>query len=161
MPYSAPKTRIAASTFALLIILLATVIGKPLYADGQTDTNQQSLDALLATADVKAGEQVSHQCTMCHTFTKGGSDGIGPNLWNIVGSFRAHSPNYNYSDALNSMHHEKWTYDALNFYIANPHKFAPGDKMPFAGIAGEKKRADLIAWLRTLSDKPVPLPAAR
>lgn len=145
------NSKILAASVLTAVIILAS--GNALYA--------QPLDALLATADITAGEQVSHRCTMCHTFDKGGADKIGPNLWNIVGNARAHSSSFNYSDALKSMSHEKWTYDALNLYIANPHKFAPGDKMPFAGMPDPKERANLIAWMRTLSDNPVPLPAAK
>jgi len=145
------------SSRILAVLALTTAFtvasGKTLYA--------QPLDTLLANADVAAGEKISHRCAMCHTFDKGDANKIGPNLWNIVGSFRAHVSGFNYSDALKSMNHEKWTYDALNLFIANPHKFAPGDKMPFAGIANEKERADLIAWMRTLSDNPAPLPAAK
>jgi len=98
---------------------------------------------------------------MCHTFDKGGRDKLGPNLWNTVGNARAHSDGFGYSDELKGMHNEKWTYDVLNLYIANPHSFAPGNNMSFAGIKNMKERANLIAWLRTLSDDPIPLPAAK
>ena len=141
-----------------LAILFSIAHEQAVYAQSSADQSP-SLNALLATADITAGEQVSHRCTMCHTFQKGESDKIGPNLWNTLGNARAHSTSFNYSDALKGMHNEKWTYDALNLYIANPHKFAPGDKMPFAGMPDPKERANLIAWMRTLSDHPVPLPA--
>jgi len=142
-----------------LALVFTMVSQQALHA--QAADNPQSINALLATADVAVGEKVSHKCTMCHTFNKGESDRIGPNLWNTIGNARAHSGSFNYSDELKNMHNEKWTYDALNLYITNPHKFAPGDKMSFPGIADQKERADLIAWMRTLSDNPVLLPAAK
>lgn len=137
------------------------ISAQDLYAQTAATGQPQSLNALLGTADVAEGKQVSHRCAMCHTFNKGGSDGIGPNLWNIVDNVRAHSTSFNYSDELKSMHSDRWTYDALNLYIANPHKFAPGNKMPFPGLPDPKDRANLIAWLRTLSDHPAPLPPAQ
>ena len=139
-----------AKTTAMFFCLLAFASPRAL-ADA-------SFDALLAKADVAAGQQMSQACAMCHTFTKDGPNKIGPNLWGIVGSHRARQPDFNYSEALKAMHDKTWTFDALNQYIANPHTFAPGDKMAFAGISNAQKRANLIAWLRTLSDHPLPLP---
>src|SRR5882672_3835577 len=54
----------------------------------------------------------------------------------------------------------KWTYDDLNKFIANPKGFVPGTAMGFAGIPKDSERADVIAYLRTLADSPVPLPTA-
>jgi len=39
-------------------------------------------------------------------------------------------------------------------------KGGPGTAMGFAGIQKDSERADVIAYLRTLSDNPVPLPTA-
>ena len=47
-----------------------------------------------------------------------------------------------------------WTYDDLNKFLANPKAFVPGTAMGFAGIQKDSERADVIAYLRTLSDKP-------
>ena len=53
-----------------------------------------------------------------------------------------------------------WTYDDLNQFITNPKGFVPGTAMGFAGVTKDSERADIIAYLRTLSDNPVPLPTA-
>ena len=53
-----------------------------------------------------------------------------------------------------------WTYDSLNEYLLNPRDYVPGTSMAYAGIRNLEDRANLIAWLRTLSDNPVPLPTA-
>ena len=143
----------------LLLTMLLSVL--PECAAAQASPESTSFNAMLATADVAAGEKTSSTCAACHSFKKGGADGVGPNLWNTVGNARAHSTGFNYSDALKGMHGEKWTYEALNSYLTNPRTFAPGNKMPFGGIADPKKRADLIAWMRTLSDSPAPLPRAK
>ena len=53
-----------------------------------------------------------------------------------------------------------WSFDELNKFIADPKKDIPGTKMAFAGEKDDAKRADIVAYLRTLSDSPLPLPAA-
>jgi cytochrome c len=56
---------------------------------------------------------------------------------------------------------QPWTYDALNEWLYKPSAYAPGTRMTFAGITSDKQRADVIAYLRSLSDNPEPLPAAQ
>lgn len=112
---------------------------------------------LLASADVKAGEAQSKKCMACHTLTKGGPNRVGPNLWNIVGNKHAHAEGFAYSNAIKEKPGE-WNYEELNHFIASPKTYAPGTKMGFAGISKVSDRAALIAYLRTLSDDPKPLP---
>ena len=54
----------------------------------------------------------------------------------------------------------KWTYDDLNKFINSPKGFVPGTAMGFAGIQKDSERADVIAYLNSLSEKPAPLPTA-
>ena len=117
--------------------------------------------ALLAGADVKRGEQLSKACTACHTFTKDGKDGVGPNQWNLVMAPKAHRDGFAYSDALKALHGkgEKWTYSDLNHFIWKPQATVPGTKMNYLGLKKPEDRAALIAYLRTLSDNPTPLPS--
>ena len=61
--------------------------------------------------------------------------------------------------ALEKFKGQPWTFDALNEWLHKPSAYAPGTRMTFAGINNDKQRADVIAYLRTLSDNPVPLPA--
>jgi cytochrome c len=53
-----------------------------------------------------------------------------------------------------------WTYDDLNKFLTNPKAFVPGTAMGFAGITKDSERADVIAYLRSLSESPAPLPTA-
>jgi len=53
---------------------------------------------------------------------------------------------------------EHWTYDNLNHFITSPKKFVKGTAMGFAGLPKDEDRANVIAYLRTLSDNPKPLP---
>ena len=116
---------------------------------------------LLAAADPKVGEQFVHRvCIACHTFDKGGKPGVGPNLYGIVTAPADHEEGFNYSPALVKLKGQPWTYDALNEWLYKPSAYASGTRMSFAGISNDKQRADVIAYLRTLSDNPVPLPTA-
>jgi cytochrome c len=119
----------------------------------------ESFDKLLAAADPEAGQKdtLKEGCVACHTFTDGGRAGLGPNLYGVVGGPHAHMPGFAYSAALKA-HDGPWTFDELNKWLTKPSAYAPGTKMTFAGIPNEKERADVIAYLRSLSKDPVPLP---
>lgn len=114
----------------------------------------------LAAANAERGQAATRPCQACHTFDKGGPHRVGPNLWNVVGQPIAHHQDYAYSAALSGRSGETWTYEALDHFLANPRAFAPGTKMTFAGVRRDDQRADLIAYLRSLSDDPQPLPGA-
>lgn len=105
---------------------------------------------LMAGADAKAGEAVLKKCTSCHTFDKGGKDGVGPNQWGLIGSHFGHKEGYAYSEALKAMKDKKWGFQELSDFLANPKKYIPGNKMSFAGIKNPQDRANLIAYLNTL-----------
>ena len=113
---------------------------------------------LLAAADTAAGEKVAKKCKSCHSFDKDGPNKIGPNLWDVVENPIANNDGYKYSDALASRSGEVWSYQALNDYLENPKGWAPGTKMSFAGVKKADQRANMIAYLRGLSDAPAPLP---
>jgi cytochrome c len=112
---------------------------------------------ILASANADTGKKAAQKCAICHSFDKGGANKIGPNLWGIVNGAHAHVPNFAYSDAIKKKE-GPWTYEALNQFIANPKGYAPGTKMAFAGVPRASERADIIAFLRSLADKPAPLP---
>jgi cytochrome c len=115
---------------------------------------------LLAKADVKAGQQfVESVCAACHNYTAGAGAKIGPDLYGVVGRPRASVAGFNYSSALKGLG-GTWTYHNLNLWLHDPQSVAPGTLMTFAGIPQTQTRADVIAFLRTLSTHPVPLPAA-
>jgi cytochrome c len=114
---------------------------------------------LLAKADPAHGEAFTHKiCIACHNFQEGQANKVGPLLYGVVGRDKASAPGYTYSAALKSKG-GKWTFDDLNIWLTKPSAYAPGTKMAYAGIENDKTRADVIAYLRTLSWSPVPLPS--
>lgn len=117
----------------------------------------EGVAALLAAADVAAGAKLSKKCKACHGFDKDGKNKVGPNLWDIVGNAIAGVEGYKYSGALTDMGGE-WTYDNLDAFLTKPKTFAPGTKMSFSGLKSPEDRANLSAFLRSLSDNPKPLP---
>lgn len=119
----------------------------------------EPIEKLLQTASVEKGAAAAKKCAACHTFEKNGPNRVGPNLFGIVERARASEAGFNYSAAMKAKG-GKWTYDDLNKFISNPKGFVPGTAMGFAGIQKDSERADVIDYLHTLADSPVPLPTA-
>jgi cytochrome c len=119
----------------------------------------ESLGAMLAKADPAKGQTVFKACAACHDATKDGPNKVGPNLWGIVGRMHASHAGFQYSEAMMAKSGEPWTYEALNSFIEAPNKAIPGTKMAYGGIKKAQDRANLLAYLATLSDAPVPFPA--
>ena len=109
----------------------------------------------LALASVEAGLKLSKKCTACHSLKSGGPNGVGPTLWNIVNAPKASIEGYSYSNGLSSIG-GSWTVQDLNMWLKSPKKYAPGNKMSFAGLRKAKDRANMVAFLNSISDKPIP-----
>jgi cytochrome c len=118
------------------------------------------IDTLLASASAERGAEVAKQCQACHNFEEGQGPKIGPDLYGVVGRKIASAPGFNYSSALKSKN-GNWDFNALNAWLIKPTAYAPGTAMTFAGLSNDKQRADVIAYLDTLSKNPVPLPKAQ
>ena len=113
--------------------------------------------ALLATADVAAGEKLAKKCTACHVFEAGGVNKVGPALWGIVNKSKGSADGYSYSSALASFGGE-WDYQSLNAFLAKPKQYISGTKMNYNGLKKVQDRANMVAWLRTMADSKAPLP---
>ncbi|KKB08189.1 c-type cytochrome [Devosia chinhatensis] len=118
------------------------------------------LGVLLASASVDRGVAAVRKCQSCHNFGEGEPNKQGPNLYNIVGGPKAHMPDFAYSDILLQQQAEGqvWSYENLDAFLENPRGYAPGTKMAFAGVRSPEERADILAYLQTLSSSPVPFP---
>jgi cytochrome c len=117
----------------------------------------EPLPELLAKGDVKKGEADTKPCQACHNFEKGAGPKVGPPLFGVVDRPRASVAGFAYSDGMKAKT-GKWSFDDLNTFLTDPKAFVPGTKMAFAGEKDPRKRADIIDYLHTLSDDPVPLP---
>jgi cytochrome c len=117
------------------------------------------IETLLPTASIPKGTADVRVCQACHTFQKGQGANVGPNLYGVVGRPVASVAGFNYSAALKAKG-GTWTFDALNDWLKNPRADVPGTLMTFAGIDDEKERADVIDYLNSNSDNPLPLPKA-
>ncbi|OYV25757.1 MAG: hypothetical protein B7X08_04360 [Acidocella sp. 20-63-7] len=118
-----------------------------------------SIDTLFASADLAKGQAlVAQQCAFCHTMAKGGANGVGPNLYGIVGAKAFSVAGFHYSSAVQGKAGTAWTADALSDWLKSPAAFAPGTAMGYPGIKNDQTRADVIAYLDKNSDTPVKLP---
>ncbi len=82
---------------------------------------------------------------------------FGPNLWNVVDRDKASLDFGGYSKTLRALE-GVWTYEDLNTFLSGPAVTTPGVGMQVQGVLDETDRVNLIAYLRTLSDKLIPLP---
>ncbi len=117
---------------------------------------------LLAGADLSAGERVARRCVSCHTFEDGGGDGTGPRLWDVMGRAVGAVVSFNYSRAMKEYAQDgavSWNFENMYDYLENPRRYVPGTAMSFAGLRKQEDRINLIAYMRSLSDAPIDLPA--
>jgi len=100
-------------------------------------------------ADANNGKAIFSRCAACHTVVKGGPNGIGPNLFGVVGRRAGSAKDFSYSAALKASG-IAWNAAKLDKWIEHPAALVPGKRMAFAGISDAGQRADLIAYLSTL-----------
>ncbi|HMA16790.1 MAG: c-type cytochrome [Bacteroidota bacterium] len=128
-------------------------------APAQEEVPLEPIGPLLASADAAAGEQLAgRQCASCHTFNEGGAARVGPNLYDIVQQPIAAEEGFSYSSGLSGHAGESWSYENLNAFLHSPRDFAPGTKMSFRGFSKPEDIANVVAYLRSLSGSPAPLP---
>jgi cytochrome c len=146
-----PQTHLAQSAIK--------VAGEAAPAAAAPAAPDEPLPVRMAKADAAAGQKAATAagCVACHTFTSGGKNGVGPNLYDVLAHPKAARDGFAYSPALKGKG-GAWTYEDLDAWLAKPATFAAGTKMTFAGMADGKARANLIAYLRSLSASPAPLP---
>jgi len=142
----------------------AIVAGEGGEGGGETEAaagpSVEPIAPLLASADAANGASVFKKCQACHTAEEGGANKVGPNLWDIVNRPVASHEGFKYSGAMTEFAAggTVWDYEHLNHFIKKPKELVPGTAMGFAGISKAQDRADLVAYLRSMSGNPAPLP---
>lgn len=121
-----------------------------------------------AGGDPAKGEQIFKQCMTCHRIGPGAKNMVGPVLTGVIGRQSGTAPGFAYSD-LNKHAGENglvWSEDLIFQYLPDPNAFlkkfltdkgkadlATGTtKMTFK-LANEQQRKDVIAYIKTFSDK--------
>jgi cytochrome c len=118
---------------AVLLLIAASILSTP----------------ALAAGDPVQGKAVFARCAICHNVEKDGGNGVGPNLFGVVGRKAASVDGFNYSGPLKASG-VVWNDDNLSKWVAGPAKMIPGTKMAFGGIASKTQIADVVAYLNTL-----------
>ena len=120
---------------------------------------EPAVAAALAAADPAKGERLMRsKCKSCHTWSKGGRNSVGPNLWGVVGREKAAVGGFGYSSAMKAVG-GNWSFEEIYTFLKRPSAQIKGTKMTYR-LRKFAQRADVIAFLRTQSDTPLPLPKA-
>ncbi len=119
---------------ALAIVTVAPI---PVFADGDPD----------------AGERVFRRCISCHAIGPDAGNKVGPTLNEIFGRVAGTVEGFRYSRALVAAGQEGLVWDDANMdaFITRPARLVPGTRMSFSGLRKAEDRANLIAFLHTLT----------
>ncbi len=134
--------------------------GSPTATAGQapaTAAPEQPLPQRLAAATAAKGQADVKVCQSCHNFNEGGGTKVGPDLFGVVGRPKAAVAGFAYSDGLKKLGGD-WSYEDLDKFLTKPGAFAAGTKMTFAGLPDGDKRANVIAYLKSISPNAPPPP---
>ena len=162
-----PTKVVAAFCGAFLVFLLGKWVADVLYHvgghgeaayvietgdDNNTGEPEPEVDfaAVMAEADAGKGANVFKKCQACHKL-EAGANATGPTLHNVVGRAVAAEAGFGYSDAMLAVEGD-WTPEHLNAFLTKPSAEVPGTKMAFAGLPKIEDRANVIAYLQSVSD---------
>ena len=159
--------------FAGIVALGASIVSGELFHSGRPEKMGYPIEGVVlegeaaavdkpmdfSVADAVKGEAVFKKCAACHNADPGGANALGPALHGVMGGAIAGKPGFAYSDALKGVG-GNWGWDNMSAWLANPKKFAAGNKMTFAGLSNPEERANVIAFLNSRSGSPLPVPAA-
>lgn len=140
-------------------VTIETATAPPAGAGAAKTAMAEPILALVAAADIERGKAVAKACTACHVFENNGKNGVGPNLYGVVGRKKDAAPGYSYSGSLVSQGGDTWTYAELNKFLWKPKAYAPTTKMSFVGIKKPEDRAAVLAYLRSINNAPAPTDA--
>ena len=123
---------------------------------GSTNSEEENIMALFASASAAEGAKVFKKCAACHSIKEGGANKIGPALWGALGRTAGSLPDYKYSKAM-AAHGKNWSFEEMNGFLIKPKDWIKGTKMSFAGLKNAKDRAAVILYMNENTDNPLPL----
>ncbi|HXP96714.1 MAG TPA: cytochrome c family protein [Telmatospirillum sp.] len=129
----------------------------PASGNDAAPVDDKPLAQRLAAAKIDTGQGVAKKCLSCHSFDQGAGAKVGPNLFGVIGRAKATFPGFAYSEAFKKLS-GNWSYEDLDKFLTKPGAFASGTKMTFAGLPNGEERADVIAYLRSVSPNAPPPP---
>lgn len=119
-------------------------------ADQVVAQNEPAAESLAPAADpAELGRKEFGACAVCHSVDEGGAARVGPNLFGVYGQPAGQRDGFAYSPALIESG-LVWDDATLDAFIANPQKLVSRNRMAYAGQRDAQKRANLIAYLKTL-----------
>ena len=124
------------------------------FIEGAEETGGKAAEMTMAEApnmdsvDVSAGEKAFAKCAACHSIEQGGANGVGPNLYGIMGAKLGNNSAFGYSSALLAKG-GNWGWDEMNEWLNNPRGYIDGTSMGFAGISKVEDRAAIALYLNS------------
>ena len=108
--------------------------------------------------DAQRGKMLYQECKRCHQAGRGAKHRIGPHLNELFGRRAGTLPDFRYSSAMRKAGAGGlvWTGATLDAFLTNPRETVPRSRMSYDGMAAATDRADLLAWLRSLSGSRLP-----
>lgn len=122
-------------------------------SEGAESAAEEIIDipAIMMAANAEAGKGLIKKCIACHSLGKGEAHKIGPNLWNIHNAPKGAKEGYKYSSALLAKG-GNWNDENLFLFMRKPKTYIKGTKMSFVGFKKIEDSANIVAYLKTLSD---------
>lgn len=135
-----------AGTMALALSLAGCGEAKQEEAAATAGVTAAAPAAAVAAADAKPAAYA--QCAACHS-VEPGKHGIGPSLHGVYGTKAGEIAGFAFSEKLKASG-LTWDDATLDTWLSGPMKLVPGTKMSYAGMSDPAKRAEVIAYLKTL-----------
>jgi cytochrome c len=108
--------------------------------------------AALAVADTDPQVAFNNACRTCHS-AKEGDNRLGPSLHGVIGRKAGTAAGFAFSSAMKGAN-IVWDEKTLDAFITNPDTVVHGNAMkPFGGINSAEQRGEIIAYLKSISEK--------
>ncbi len=115
-----------------------------------TAPNESVAESPPPAADpAELGRKEFGACAVCHSAREGEAARVGPNLFGVYGQPAGQRDGFAYSRALIESG-LVWDDATLDAFIENPQKLVSRNRMAYPGQRDAQKRANLIAYLKTL-----------